>query len=545
MSRLREIARCEGLEVEDEALRVLVEMVGGDVRSSVNTLQFVHHRMTVGGSGSGKRLNADSLRQLGVGVKDMTKGRFDLLDRVLNAKREKGNSGTSGIGGSKRVWAGRQPASTLDELFIACQQVDDPPRFLTTLHHNYLALKLPDPTLTALTSLAHAFSSTDSGPHLGGSGGSEEDGEGGMVAVWPAVVVSVWDEAMRSIRRGVRVETDDSFVLHVEREKRRQIVRDWLLADQALSISSSLSLTLTVTQFLPQLLTVLSPQLRPVAFNLLSGYEKRVVDRLIDNMVHLALNWQAEASSGNGGGPGWYGGTGATDWVLTPRIDLLSEYGAETPAWLRRDDKQPAWMKGKGSVRAMSAISGTDGAGSKSELEVRHVIPSKIRQLLSKEVEYERIKQAEAKRRAQQTETDQQQHNTAGPKDGLTLHQRQRDEYYNKQQQSANNTTNNKPSNTSSATTTATPSPPTPSPQKRRGSTFLTEFSTRLKNKSKQQSSSKAVVDSAAAAEVVRLEQGGRPRVGSGMAAGTMFHFQYKEGFTQAVKRPVTMRHFM
>ena len=545
VARLREIARCEGMEVEDEALRVLVEMVGGDVRSSVNTLQFVHHRMTATNSGSShRRLNANSLRQLGVGVKDMTKGRFELLDRVLNAKRDKGSGGSGGtsvIAGNKRVWAGRPPTSMLDELFTACQQVDDVQRFMSTLHHNVLALKLPDPTLHSLTTLTDAFSSVDTGGVMAGGSGEDED-SGGFVATWPLVVSCVYDESTRSLRRGVRVETDDSFVLHLEREKRRQIVRDWLLADHALSLSSSLSHTLTVTQFLPQLLTLLAPQLRPVAFNLLSGHEKRVVDRLIDSMVQLSLNWQAEASSGAGGGTGWYGNNGASEWVLTPRIDLLCEYGDESPAWLRRDDRQPAWSKGgKASVRSMRSASGSgvSGVDSKHDFEARHVIPSKIRQLLSKEVEYERTRQAEAKRRAQQTEADQQHNHTAVTMDGLALQQKQRDDYYKRQQTDSSHNTkhsasdDNKPSVDNKADT------PASSPVKKRG-TFLSEFSARLKSKVKQPNSKASLIASAASGED-RHAAGG---VGGGVA-GAMFHFQYKEGFTQAVRRPVTIRHFM
>ena len=545
VARLRDIARCEGMEVEDEALRVLVEMVGGDVRSSVNTLQFVHHRMTV--TNVGRRLNADSLRQLGVGVKDMTKGRFELLDRVLNAKRERSgsSSNTSVIAGNKRVWAGRAPTSMLDELFTACQQVDDVQRFMSTLHHNYLALKLPDPTLHSLTTLTHAFSSIDTGGVFAGGSGEDED-SGGLVATWPLVVTCVYDESTRSLRRGVRVESDDSFLLHVEREKRRQIVRDWLLADHALSLSSSLSLTLTVTQFLPQLMTLLAPQLRPVAFNLLSGHEKRVLDRLISNMVQLALNWQAEASSAAGSGIGWYGGNGATEWVLSPRIDLLCEYGEDTPAWLCRDDRQPAWTKGKGSVRSMSNAGGKAGVESKHDFEARHVIPSKIRQLLSKEVEYERLRQAEAKRRAQQTEAEQQQATTAtAPMDGLALQQKQRDEYYKRQQADINY----KPSKPTSKGDEKPPvdtkcDVPAPSPVKKR-STFLSEYSARLKSKVKSVTNKPHNGNAAASAEV-KGEQGSSEQQQHGaVAAGAMFHFSYKEGFTQAVRRPVTLRHFL
>ena len=543
VARLREIARCEGMEVDDEALRVLVEMVGGDVRSSVNTLQFVHHRMKADSRGSSGRLNAASLRQLGVGVKDMTKGRFELLDRVLNAKREKSGSGsTSVVAGSKRVWAGRPPTSMLDELFTACQQVDDVQRFMSTLHHNYLALKLPDPTLHSLTTLAHAFSAIDTGGVFGGGSG-EDDDSGGLMATWPLVVTSVYDESTRSLRRGVRVESDDSFVLHLEREKRRQIVRDWLLTDHSLSLSTSLSLTVTVTQFLPQLLTVLAPQLRPIAFNLLSGHEKRVLDRLVDNMVQLALNWQAEASSVAGGGTGWYGSTGATEWVLTPRIDLLCEYGEDAPAWLRHDDKLPAWSKGKSSVRSMNSGTEKSSTASKHNFEPRHVIPSKIRQLLSKEVEYERIRQAEVKRRTQQAEADQHQ-TTAAAVDGLTLQQRQRDDYYKRQQADVNyKPSKPSPKDDHKPPADIKPAAPAPSPVKKRG-TFLSEYSARLKSKVKQ-ASGKTGSAAAAVSASVKLEQDSMVQQVGGGGGSAMFHFQYKEGFTQAVRRPVTIRHFM
>ena len=586
VSRLRVIAREEGMEVEEKALQALVELVGCDVRSSINSLQWLHQRLGAGGAGGdatqrqrGGRLTVELLRRVGVGLKDMSRGRFELLDRLLSSRKPRsgqtaaavraaGSSSFAAAGpaGSRRVWAAggaaAESGSVVSELFAACQAAEDGGRLVGGLHANYLLLSLPDPTLSTLTSLSHAFSSVDArfagGGAGGGGGGGGDEEEGGGVAVWPAVAVIVHREAQRSTRgRAARAEPDDSWQWLPERERRRQLVRDWLQADgNCLAASTSLSVRLVTTQLLSPLLLCLAPPLRPVAFNLLSQHERRSVDDLIARLVDSALSWQPDAPGGVGGGAvvaGWaaaaYGSV--VSYVLTPRVDSLCEFGwgEELISWMRKDDRGALRWKRADRTQtaakpAASSLSASNGSSAQSG------IPVKLKQMLVKELEFERIRRQERRRQQEaggeagpqpdsgrQQQAEEEHREKAGWRVQRAKEERMREE--RRQQAEAPQPTPEEPQ------------PPQPAAARRK-TTFLSEHSQRLKQRAmegKGKAGTAAAGRGAAAAGGSSLDSSSSSSSTAaslpGSSGGGVFRFQYKEGFTQAVRRTLTVEHFL
>ncbi|KAH9271827.1 hypothetical protein BASA83_005929 [Batrachochytrium salamandrivorans] len=82
--RLYEICRWEGLRADLRAVKALCEMTRGDMRSAINTLQFVRRKTG--------HLTKEMLLELDIGHKDFSKGLFDVWKRLFgrpNAKELK------------------------------------------------------------------------------------------------------------------------------------------------------------------------------------------------------------------------------------------------------------------------------------------------------------------------------------------------------------------------------------------------------------------------------------------------------------------------
>ncbi|XP_038618561.1 chromosome transmission fidelity protein 18 homolog isoform X2 [Tachyglossus aculeatus] len=78
--RLQEISALQGMKADVGALMALCEKTENDIRSCINTLQFLH--------GRGKReLSVRMLRTLNVGLKDQKKGLFSLWQEIFQLPR--------------------------------------------------------------------------------------------------------------------------------------------------------------------------------------------------------------------------------------------------------------------------------------------------------------------------------------------------------------------------------------------------------------------------------------------------------------------------
>ncbi|KAG2224906.1 hypothetical protein INT45_010855 [Circinella minor] len=75
--RLQQICDEEGLETDLRALCLLAEMTDGDIRSCLNTLQFIRGKSSV--------FTREMLEDAGLGRKDMGKSLFSVWDEIFNA----------------------------------------------------------------------------------------------------------------------------------------------------------------------------------------------------------------------------------------------------------------------------------------------------------------------------------------------------------------------------------------------------------------------------------------------------------------------------
>ena len=98
VDRLKAVARNEGMDVDARTLGALADIVDCDIRSALNTLQFVQSK--------GQKLTAAALNSLAVGRKDVERSRRQVWDAVFCDKESKKDNLLHFKGGSRGCWAG-------------------------------------------------------------------------------------------------------------------------------------------------------------------------------------------------------------------------------------------------------------------------------------------------------------------------------------------------------------------------------------------------------------------------------------------------------
>ncbi|GFR50396.1 hypothetical protein Agub_g12612, partial [Astrephomene gubernaculifera] len=79
-ARLAEICKAERLPADPAALRLLVERTERDVRSCLNTLQFLARRKAAAGAGGGSRrsIEVKDIEELNIAAKDTSQSAHDM-----------------------------------------------------------------------------------------------------------------------------------------------------------------------------------------------------------------------------------------------------------------------------------------------------------------------------------------------------------------------------------------------------------------------------------------------------------------------------------
>lgn len=158
VQRLKAIAAAEGMTIAREALNSLVTLNDCDVRSCLNTLQFLKSQVArkraelPGGDAATRmriRVTSAMLQSAAVGAKDMTKALFDVWSATFQTPDARArmaadlNRGSAGGGGSARALADHR-----EKLYTTAGAFASEARMLLAgLHENLHSSRVNDPTL--------------------------------------------------------------------------------------------------------------------------------------------------------------------------------------------------------------------------------------------------------------------------------------------------------------------------------------------------------------------------------------------------------------
>lgn len=327
LARLRSICSAEGLAVSQDALQSLIALTDGDIRSCLNTLQFIRYQS--GGSGGlpgAVRVTAEMIAKAAVGVKDQTKALFDVWEAVFKVPDTKlrstlalqslGIASTAdfvaaathasataagagkGEGATSRFAFGGQGAAALRAAHIADINANmsayaaEGSLLLSGLFENVHASRASDPTLAHASAaldwlcwgeeLLHRVTSTAS--HV-------------LLRYFGAAGVGVHLHLATDLQNRLVWPRTDSRN-RGRFEQRSNILRTFVLerakASAACACAGALDTRTVVLDLLGPLLTIVSPALRPSAITLANSAEKAEALRLVSVLESNGLTFAAK-----------------------------------------------------------------------------------------------------------------------------------------------------------------------------------------------------------------------------------------------------------
>ncbi|CAK0735135.1 hypothetical protein CVIRNUC_000533 [Coccomyxa viridis] len=266
-SRLRHICQAEGLSVNRQALITLCDKTEQDLRSCLNTLQFL-----------GKRRQAICIADLAglqCGQKDISKSAFAMWQQLFHDKGRARSVGAST--GSKALDV---------ERYDAVADFGDHDLVAAGLHENFRAARYLD---THMARTAAILDHLADGDRL--TARMQRRSDYALLKFAPAHAL-----AIRAIVAGPSRTAIDWPRAHGDAHRqgliKQALLHSWLV-DVHPAIYSALSPAVAVQEVLPALLTAVSQHVRPVAPHLFTAAERatmqRMTELLLEHGATLAL----------------------------------------------------------------------------------------------------------------------------------------------------------------------------------------------------------------------------------------------------------------
>ncbi|XP_061736811.1 chromosome transmission fidelity protein 18 homolog isoform X2 [Nerophis ophidion] len=301
--RLAEISARQGMKADTGTLLLLCEKTDNDIRSCINTLQFLFGR-------GHKQVNSSTIQRVSVGLKDQNKGLFHLWQEVFQLPRtkrkrigERFEDEPGSGGGGQRFQHILHLASSSGEYEKVSQG----------LYDNFLSMRVRDPNLQSVCDALDwmGFSDRLNRVILHGQNFS-------LMKYLP--FLSVAYHFLFAHPHVPRITYPQS---HHEASSRLLSSRNAvssMMADIPPGIRtriSHLNLTLDV---LTLLLDIICPKLRPVNPQLFSSREKEQMCDLIDTMLAYNLSYRQDRTP-----------EGQYTYVLEPRVEEVVRFPGLPP----------------------------------------------------------------------------------------------------------------------------------------------------------------------------------------------------------------------
>ncbi|KAL4561136.1 hypothetical protein LXL04_033298 [Taraxacum kok-saghyz] len=270
VSRLKFICNKEGMRTSSIALTALAEYTECDIRSCLNTLQFLNGKKEI--------LNVLDISSQVVGRKDTSKSIFDVWKEVFQKKRLKGVRKSTNI--SKSTF---NEFDSLHSLISNCGNYD---LMLDGVHENILHLNYHDPVMKKTVTCLHNLEVFDMFHQY-----IMRTQKMSLMVYEPAIAISIHN--LVSQHEKPNIQWPKSF--HRYRTTLIEKVESLHTWHNKItpSISRHISTKSFVEDLVSPLLHILSPPtLKPVALHLLTEREKNEMAQLVKTMVSYAITYR-------------------------------------------------------------------------------------------------------------------------------------------------------------------------------------------------------------------------------------------------------------
>ncbi|CAK9866614.1 unnamed protein product [Sphagnum jensenii] len=314
VSRLKYICSTEGYKTNARALTALAEHTECDIRSCLNTLQFLNRKK--------HSLKTVDVASQVIGRKDMTSSIFDIWGEVFQRKKMRKGAVIQGIVNVPDSGGGQdyKDFARLHELF---SNHGDYELTMDGIHENILQMRYHDASLQKTVEALEWMGDSDM---FGQCIQSKQHYF--LLAYQPSMELLIRRLVAQEERP--QIEWPRSYQrFRLDRAVKKEMISSWLAAMVA-SVSRSVSPACLAQDIVTPLLSILSPPtLRPVASHLLNPNEKEEMVQLVDTMLAFGLLYKHSKPS-HFTSKTVYGGELQGVLVLDPPIDSLVKFKDHT-----------------------------------------------------------------------------------------------------------------------------------------------------------------------------------------------------------------------
>ncbi|BGP37138.1 Chromosome transmission fidelity protein 18 [Rhodotorula kratochvilovae] len=296
--RLRTICDSEELLTENKHLSLLVETAEGDLRSCLNTLQFIKR--------NGSLVNEEAIRSSSLGKKDTGTSSSQVLDRLFKKPpRKRGQPMGSGIGADERYIA---------RIVTDVQTSGEYEKISQGCFENYLTAQ--GVNNEAFPRISDALDWIDLYDRIDGRLRAEREYE--LLAYVPYAFVAWYPLFSSQTPKQVELPKTD-YEMYLQRTAHQEVAEAF-----AQNIPHHLKTLFTgtnvVAELLPLLNRIVAPDLKPVNSQVVKNEERARLLRLVRTMIDTKLAFVIDKSE-----------DGQLSYKLDPPIDVFVHFEGKRP----------------------------------------------------------------------------------------------------------------------------------------------------------------------------------------------------------------------